>query len=84
MTESKQTYNEAAQRLEAIVATLERGGMGLDETLKMYEEGATLFKTCQAELIAAEGRLNELRRDELEKNFKQKRPNPIDNTRCQR
>ena len=54
MTENKQTYNEAAQRLEAIVATLERGGMGLDETLKMYEEGAALLKTCQAELIAAE------------------------------
>jgi exodeoxyribonuclease VII small subunit len=66
MTEKKQTYNEAAQRLEAIVATLERGGMGLDETLKLYEEGSVLLKTCQAELIAAEGRLNELRLEDLE------------------
>ncbi|MEJ6562638.1 MAG: exodeoxyribonuclease VII small subunit [Euryarchaeota archaeon] len=66
MTEKKPTYNEAAQRLEAIVATLERGGLGLDETLKLYEEGAILLKTCQAELVAAEGRLNELRLEDLE------------------
>ncbi|MDG1537594.1 MAG: exodeoxyribonuclease VII small subunit [Candidatus Poseidoniaceae archaeon] len=74
MTESKQTYNEAAQRLEAIVATLERGGMGLDETLKMYEEGAALLKTCQSELIAAEGRLNELRLDDLEQELQTEAP----------
>jgi exodeoxyribonuclease VII small subunit len=74
MTENKQTYNEAAQRLEAIVATLERGGMGLDETLKMYEEGAALLKTCQAELIAAEGRLNELRLDDLEQELQTEAP----------
>ncbi len=66
MTENKTTYNEAALRLEAIVAALERGGLGLDETLKLYEEGALLLKTCQAELIAAEGRLNELRLEDLE------------------
>ena len=66
MTEKESTYNEAALRLEAIVAALERGGMGLDETLKLYEEGALLLKTCQAELVAAEGRLNELRLDDLE------------------
>jgi|TARA_B100000767_G_scaffold150197_1_gene141448 exodeoxyribonuclease VII small subunit len=66
MTENEPTYNEAALRLEAIVAALERGGMGLDETLKLYEEGALLLKTCQAELVAAEGRLNELRLDDLE------------------
>ena len=66
MTEKEPTCNEAALRLEAIVAALERGGMGLDETLKLYEEGALLLKTCQAELVAAEGRLNELRLDDLE------------------
>lgn len=66
MSEKEPTYNEAAQRLEAIVADLERGGMGLDETLKLYEEGASLLKICQRELIAAEGRLNELRLEDLE------------------
>ena len=66
MTEQQPTYNEAAQRLEAIVASLERGGMDLEETLKLYEEGAALLKICQTELHAAEGRLNELRLEDLE------------------
>lgn len=66
MSENEPTYNEAAQRLEAIVAALERGGMGLDETLKLYEEGAALLKICQRELMSAEGRLNELRLEDLE------------------
>jgi len=66
MSDKEPTYNEAAQRLEAIVAALERGGMGLDETLKLYEEGAALLKICQQELMSAEGRLNELRLEDLE------------------
>jgi len=66
MTDKKQTYTEAIQRLEAIVATLERGGMGLDETLKLYEEGADLLRLCKTELTAAEGRLNELQLGEIE------------------
>lgn len=66
MSEEKTTYTEAMQRLEAIVTTLERGGMGLDETLKLYEEGADLLRLCKTELTTAEGRLNELQLDEIE------------------
>ena len=66
MSEQKATYTEAMQRLEAIVTTLERGGMGLDETLKLYEEGADLLRLCKTELTTAEGRLNELQLDEIE------------------
>ena len=39
----KKTYDEAVVRLEEIVALLERGGKGLDETLLLYEEGAVLL-----------------------------------------
>ena len=66
MTEKIPTYTEAIQRLETIVATLERGGMGLDETLKLYDEGADLLRLCKTELTTAEGRLNELQLDEIE------------------
>tara|TARA_Y100000768_G_scaffold364084_1_gene324257 strand:+ start:656 stop:880 length:225 start_codon:yes stop_codon:yes gene_type:complete len=66
MTEKTPTYTEAMQRLETIVSTLERGGMGLDETLKLYEEGAELLRLCKTELSSAEGRLNELQLDEIE------------------
>jgi len=70
MTKKTPTYTEAIQRLEAIVATLERGGMGLDETLKLYEEGAELLRLCKTELTAAEGKLNELQLDEIETQLK--------------
>ncbi|MBT60892.1 MAG: exodeoxyribonuclease VII small subunit [Euryarchaeota archaeon] len=66
MNDEQPTYSEAIQRLEEIVALLERGGMGLDETLKFYEEGAKLLSVCKAELASAEGRLNELQLDDIE------------------
>ena len=66
MSDKTPTYTEAMQRLEAIVTTLERGGMGLDETLKLYEEGADLLRLCKTELSTAEGRLNELQLNEIE------------------
>ncbi|MDG1538468.1 MAG: exodeoxyribonuclease VII small subunit [Candidatus Poseidonia sp.] len=66
MTDEKITYDEAVQRLEAIVVQLERGGKNLDETLAMFEEGTELLRQCQTELAEAEGRLAELRLDEAE------------------
>lgn len=66
MSDKKPTYTEAVLRLETIVSTLERGGMGLDDTLKLYEEGAELLKLCKSELAEAEGKLNELQLDEIE------------------
>ena len=34
------SYSESMKRLEEIVAALEAGGTGLDETLKRLEEGS--------------------------------------------
>lgn len=59
-------YSKAVQRLEEIVQTLERGGIPLDETLKLYEEGAELLEFCQTELASAEGKLNEMRLSDVE------------------
>ena len=70
MTDEQPTYTEAVLRLETIVSTLERGGIGLDETLKLYEEGADLLKRCKSELATAEGKLNELQLDEIESELK--------------
>ena len=60
------SYSIAIKRLEEIVADLERGGIALDETLKLYKEGAKLLEFCQQELASAEGRLNEMRLSEIE------------------
>tara|TARA_B100000768_G_scaffold181560_1_gene205054 strand:- start:2241 stop:2477 length:237 start_codon:yes stop_codon:yes gene_type:complete len=64
---NEKSYDEAVSRLEEIVASLERGGKGLDETLQLYEEGAVLLKQCQKDLKSAEGKLNELRLEDIEK-----------------
>ena len=66
MTEKTMTYDEALQRLEALVTQLERGGKNLDETLTLFEEGTALLKRCQDELGEVEGRLAELRLDDAE------------------
>ena len=60
------SYSKAIQRLEEIVQSLERGGIPLDETLKLYEEGAELLAFCQQELAAAEGKLNEMKLADIE------------------
>ena len=59
-------YSKAVERLEEIVQSLERGGIPLDETLKLYEEGAMLLEFCQQELASAEGKLNEMRLTDIE------------------
>ena len=60
------SYGKAIDRLEEIVQALERGGIPLDETLKLYDEGAKLLEFCQQELASAEGKLNEMRLSDIE------------------
>tara|TARA_B100000963_G_scaffold268029_1_gene236251 strand:- start:659 stop:871 length:213 start_codon:yes stop_codon:yes gene_type:complete len=60
------SYSKAINRLEEIVQALERGGIPLDETLKLYDEGAKLLEFCQQELASAEGKLNEMRLSDIE------------------
>ena len=58
------SYNDAMKRIEEIVTALEAGGTSLDETLKMFEEGAKLLKECQKELEQAEKRIDGIRLDD--------------------
>lgn len=58
------SYNDAMKRIEEIVTALEAGGASLDETLKMFEEGAKLLKECQQELEQAEKRIDGIRLDD--------------------
>jgi len=58
------SYNDAVKRIEEIVTALEAGGTSLDETLKMFEEGAKLLKECQQELEQAEKRIDGIRLDD--------------------
>ena len=54
MAEKKLTFEKALSRLEEIVSQLEKGDAPLDESLKLFEEGAKLTAQCSAMLDKAE------------------------------
>ncbi len=51
------TYETAVKRLQEIVKILENGGLPLEETVKLFEEGAELAAFCNKELKNAEQRI---------------------------
>lgn len=58
MAVKKQSFEQAMSRLEEIVNQLERGECGLDESLKLFEEGAKLAAQCNEILDKAEQKVN--------------------------
>jgi exodeoxyribonuclease VII small subunit len=57
-------FEDALQRLERIVDQLEAGHLGLEESLKVFEEGVGLARHCARCLDEAEKRIELLTRDE--------------------
>jgi exodeoxyribonuclease VII small subunit len=53
-------YETAVKRLEEIVALLEKGGQTLDESVKLFEEGASLAAFCNKALKEAELKITKL------------------------
>jgi exodeoxyribonuclease VII small subunit len=58
---NKETFEELFRRLEETVTKLEEGGLRLERSLALYEEGVTLAQRCQETLDAAEVRIRQLR-----------------------
>ena len=54
MTKKMMTFEAARERLEEIARLLESGSEGLDESLKLYEEGVSLIRLCTQKLENAE------------------------------
>ena len=54
MTKKTITFEAAMERLEEITNLLESGAEGLDESLKLYEEGVSLIRLCTQKLESAE------------------------------
>ncbi len=54
---------EALSELESLVETLEQGDLSLDESLKSFERGVELTRTCQKALDAAEQKVRLLSDD---------------------
>lgn len=50
----KMNFEQSMQRLEQIVRALERGDVQLDESLKLFQEGTELVRSCGEMLEKAE------------------------------
>ena len=46
MNSENMTFEASMTRLEQIVRTMERGEAPLDESLKLFQEGTELVRTC--------------------------------------
>lgn len=56
-SEATPTFEQALERLETIVARLERGDLPLEEGLAAFEQGVALVRLCDKQLTQARGRL---------------------------
>ncbi len=54
------SFEQAVGQLEAIVAAIETGQIGLEESLAKYEQGMELVKHCRGILERAEKRIEVL------------------------
>ena len=54
MNENNKTFEASMQRLEQIVRAMERGDVALDESLKLFQEGTELVRSCGKLLDEAE------------------------------
>ena len=50
-------FEECLERLEKIVAELEKGDVSLDRALELFDEGMKLSGSCRKELEEAEGKV---------------------------
>ena len=60
--EAEPTFEQAERELAEVVARLERGEVGLDEAIALWQRGEALHRRCLELLDAAEGRIEELGR----------------------
>lgn len=51
------SFEEALTELESLVETLEHGDLSLEESLKTFERGVKLTRTCQDALKQAEQKI---------------------------
>jgi len=57
---AEMTFERAIQELESIVGRLERGDVGLEDSIKIYERGEALKAHCDRLLRKAEARVEKL------------------------
>ena len=58
-----ETYEAKIEQLKRIIEKIEDGNTSLDESMKLYEQGAALVKQCETLLAGAEMKITTLSRD---------------------
>lgn len=53
-------FEKRLGRLEEIVQKMEKGDVGLEDSLKLFEEGVRLARDCQLQLSEAEAKVKKL------------------------
>ncbi|HBF08149.1 MAG TPA: exodeoxyribonuclease VII small subunit [Gammaproteobacteria bacterium] len=51
------SFENSLEKLEQLVNTIENGELSLDDSLKLFEEGIQLTRSCQTALSNAEQRI---------------------------
>ena len=60
MSKKKMTFEESMARLEQIVRAMERGDVALEESLKLFQEGTALVRSCGKLLDEAQMQVNKV------------------------
>jgi len=63
MNQNNKTFEENMQRLEQIVRAMERGDVALEESLKLFQEGTELVRSCGKLLDDAELQVKKIMTD---------------------
>ncbi|MEN6443708.1 MAG: exodeoxyribonuclease VII small subunit [Methanoregula sp.] len=58
-----ETYEQKIEQLKQIIAKIEDGNTSLDESMRLYEQGAILVRQCETLLADAEVKISTLSRD---------------------
>ena len=64
MSKKPLSFEEALARLERIAEQIEKGEIGLEESITRYEEGMALVQQCREILTQAEQRIVKLQPDD--------------------
>lgn len=60
MNPQNMTFEASMQRLEQIVRAMERGDIALEESLKLFQEGTDLIRSCGKLLEEAQLQVNKI------------------------
>jgi exodeoxyribonuclease VII small subunit len=69
LAQEKLSFEKAMAQLEKIVESIEQGKVGLEDSIKQFEEGMTLIRHCRKVLAEAELKIQQLQasgRDDVE------------------